>query len=78
MAHVRRKTATEIIFENILFLADVFGDKPAGEIPNVPMMELAKCFEVPQPRVRTRRRPEKRLALVVSERFPVTIWPRSA
>jgi hypothetical protein len=49
MAYVRQKTATGKIFENILFLAEVFGDKAAGDIPKVPIIELAKCFEFPTP-----------------------------
>jgi len=52
MAHARQKTATGRIFENILFLAEVFGDKSSGDIPKVPIIELAKCFELPQPRLR--------------------------
>jgi len=46
MARSREKSATEKIFENILFLAEVFGDKSSGEIPNVPVLELARCFEL--------------------------------
>jgi hypothetical protein len=52
MAHARQKTAAGRIFENILFLAEVFGDKAAGDIPKVPIIELAKCFEIPHPRLR--------------------------
>ena len=52
MAHARQKTATGKIFENILFLAEVFGDKAASDIPKVPIIELAKCFELPRPRLR--------------------------
>ncbi len=47
-----RKTVTAKIFENILFLAEVFGEKSAADIPNVPVIELAKCFELPHARFR--------------------------
>jgi len=46
MARFGEKSATGKIFENILFLAEVFGDKGEREIPNVPVLELARCFEV--------------------------------
>ena len=49
MAMLRAKTATAKIFENILFLAEVFGDKSDSEIPDVPLLELARCFELNQP-----------------------------
>lgn len=35
MARTRQKTAAGKIFENILFLAEVFGDKAAGDMPKV-------------------------------------------
>ena len=43
------KTATERIFENIIFLADVFGDKLEKDIPVWPVLEMARCFELAQP-----------------------------
>ncbi len=46
MARSREKSATGTIFENILFLAEVFGDKSSGKIPDVPVLELARCFEL--------------------------------
>src|SRR5262245_49570539 len=46
MARRHTKTMTTRIFENILFfLEEVFGDKDAAEIPDVPILELAKSFE---------------------------------
>jgi hypothetical protein len=53
----REKTTTEKIFENILFLAEVFGEEANRDIPNVPVLELARSFELSHPRVarRTRR-----------------------
>jgi hypothetical protein len=50
MARRHEKTMTGRIFENILFLEEVFGDKAHADIPNVPVLELAKCFELFQPR----------------------------
>ena len=56
------KTHFEQISENLLFLADVFADKEDKDIPNVPFLELARCFELtspknlPAPRHRSRRR----------------------
>jgi hypothetical protein len=59
MASVHDQTLTRKILENILFLAEVFGDKAEEDIPNVPVLELAKCFELSPP---TRQRPRRRRA----------------
>jgi hypothetical protein len=58
MARFHRKAATRNIFENILFLAEVFGEKADKDIPDVPVLELAKCFELSHPRLQrlSRRR----------------------
>ena len=58
MARFREKSATGKIFENILFLAEVFGDKSDGDIPDVPVLELARCFELKRddPKQASRRR----------------------
>jgi hypothetical protein len=37
------------IFENILFFEEVFGDSDT-DIPDVPVLELAKCFELSHPK----------------------------
>jgi hypothetical protein len=50
MARRHKKTITGRILENILFLAEVFGDKADADIPDVPVLELAKCFELSHPR----------------------------
>src|SRR5262245_3935385 len=56
MARRRKKTITDRIFENILFLEEVFGDKDDADILDVPVLELAKCFELSHTRtLRTRR-----------------------
>jgi hypothetical protein len=58
------KTTAGKIFENILFLEEVFGDKPDADIPDVPVLELAKCFELSHPRLlRTTRGRQKRWPL---------------
>ena len=56
------KTRLEELSENLTFLADVFGEQEDKDIPNVPFLELARCFELtspknlPVPRHRSRRR----------------------
>jgi hypothetical protein len=44
------KTMAGRIFDNILFLEEVFGDKADADIPDVPVLELAKCFDLSPPR----------------------------
>ena len=46
MARRHEKTMAGRIFENILFLEEVFGDKDDADIPDVPVLELAKCSEL--------------------------------
>ena len=36
-------------FENIIFLAEVFTEKSDPEVPNVPILELARSFELSRP-----------------------------
>ena len=45
------KTPTERIFENIIFLADVFGDQAEKDIPLLPVLEMARCFELVSPHI---------------------------
>ena len=60
MARRRKKTITHRIFENILFLEEVFGAKDDADMPDVPVLELAKCFELSHPgTLRARRVAEK-------------------
>ena len=54
------KTATERIFENIIFLADVFGDKLEKDIPVWPVLEMARCFELAQPDISYARGPRRK------------------
>jgi hypothetical protein len=50
MARRHKKTMAATIFENVLFLEEVFGYKDDADIPDVPVLELAKCFELSHPR----------------------------
>src|SRR5262245_65928715 len=60
MARRREKIVAHRIFENILFLEEVFSDNDDADIPDVPVLELAKCFEFSHPRtLRARRVAEK-------------------
>jgi hypothetical protein len=64
MVRRHEKTMTGRIFENILFLEEVFGDKGDEDIPDVPVLELAKCFELSHPRLlRATRGRQKRWPL---------------
>ena len=58
MTSVRRQTTTGKILDNVVFLAEVFGDRADRDIPKIPVLEMAKCFELAPPREPTlRRRP---------------------
>lgn len=46
MAKTRAKRTTGKIFENILFLAEVFGDQADRDIPKLPVLEMARCFDL--------------------------------
>ena len=46
MAFPQAKSAAQKILENIIFLEDVFGDRDDDEIPDIPVLELAKSFEL--------------------------------
>jgi len=57
MARLRQNNSAGKIFENILFLAEVFSDRPNEDIPPLPVLEMAKCFELTHPRrIRALRR----------------------
>jgi hypothetical protein len=47
----REKSMTGKILDNILFLAEVFGDQADGDIPKLPVLEMAKCFDLEAPRI---------------------------
>ena len=46
MTSIRGKTTASKIFENIIFLAEVFGDKADKDIPKIPVLEMAQCFDL--------------------------------
>ena len=46
MSKSQGKSATGKIFDNILFLAEVFGDQPERDIPKLPVLEMAQCFDL--------------------------------
>ena len=56
MTKVRPSNLTGKIFDNILFLAEVFGGQDDPDIPKMPVLEIAKCFDLQGPRVHQRRR----------------------
>ncbi len=57
MATTRKESSAQKIFENILFLAEVFGDRPDHDIPRLPVLEMARCFELShRPAARPKRR----------------------
>ena len=57
MAVVRQKTMTGKILDNVVFLAEVFGDREDKDIPKIPVLEMAKCFDLAPPAPIIRRRP---------------------
>jgi hypothetical protein len=46
MARTTTGDATAKIFDNIVFLAEVFGEKPEEDIPKLPVLEMAQCFDL--------------------------------
>jgi len=59
-----KKTILARTLENILFLAEVFSEKTDYEVPDVPILELARNFELSHPRIaRATRRPRKQWTL---------------
>lgn len=50
MARLQAKSMTGKIFDNILFLEEVFGDQAEQDIPKLPVLEMARCFELEIPR----------------------------
>jgi hypothetical protein len=46
MVMTHAKSVAEKIFDNIIFLENVFGDRDEEEIPDIPVLELAKSFEL--------------------------------
>jgi hypothetical protein len=46
MAKHERVPLAEKVFDNLIFIAEVFADREQAEIPDVPMLELARSFEL--------------------------------
>jgi hypothetical protein len=58
MADHRERNIAGKIFDNVLFLAEVFGDQADNDIPKIPVLEMARCFDLEPSREPTlRRRP---------------------
>jgi hypothetical protein len=57
------KTSLDRIYENLSFLTEAFSELEDKDIPNVPFLELARCFDLssvnkgPLSRRRGKRRP---------------------
>jgi hypothetical protein len=51
MIRTCEKSMTGKILDNILFLAEVFGDQADRDIPKLPVLEMAKCFDLEAPRI---------------------------
>ena len=43
---ISREPLAEKVFDNLIFIAEVFADREAEEIPDVPLLELARSFEL--------------------------------
>ena len=60
MEKLRTKNLIGKILDNILFLEEMFGDQADKDIPKIPVLEMARCFELRPPRnVRVNRRRTK-------------------
>ena len=40
------ETLAQKVFDNLIFIAEVFADREQEEIPDVPLLELARSFEL--------------------------------
>jgi hypothetical protein len=56
MLEPRQPSIAGKILDNVLFLAEVFGDRADQDIPKIPVLEMARCFDLAPPRVRAVRR----------------------
>lgn len=57
---VDQRSVTAKIFENILFLEEVFGNQADQNIPKIPVLEMAQCFELPDEQRKITKRPRQR------------------
>jgi hypothetical protein len=46
MTRTRSKATAGKIFDNIMFLAEVFGEQSEQDIPKLPVLEMAQCFDL--------------------------------
>ena len=60
MDRTRTNALATNIFENVIFLAEVFGDKADEDIPKIPVLEMAQCFQLSHPPLRHRSRRRQR------------------
>ena len=44
------------ILDNVVYLAEVFGERDEKDIPKIPVLEMARCFDLTPPPARTARR----------------------
>jgi hypothetical protein len=51
MMSAREKSMTGKILDNIIFLSEVFGEQADRDIPKLPVLEMAKCFDLEAPRI---------------------------
>src|SRR5215472_8072727 len=51
MSRARAENSIRKILDNILFLEEVFGDQADRDIPKLPVLEMARCFDLQPPRV---------------------------
>jgi hypothetical protein len=47
----REKSMTGKILDNIIFLSEVFGEQTDRDIPKLPVLEMAKCFDLDAPKI---------------------------
>jgi hypothetical protein len=60
MMSAREKSMTGKILDNIIFLSEVFGEQADRDILKLPVLEMAKCFDLEAPRISRARRPRSR------------------
>jgi hypothetical protein len=60
MSRAHAKSLMSKILDNIIFLEEVFGEEADRDIPKIPVLEMARCFELePSRNVRVSRRRSK-------------------
>jgi len=60
MSRAHAKSLMSKILDNIIFLEEVFGEEADRDIPKIPVLEMARCFELePSRNFRVSRRRSK-------------------